>query len=172
MTMVSAKTSKMPNMPCFTGFLVSAQAWAMLPVPRPASLEKMPRDTPFFRLRNTLPTTPPVKARGWKAPPTMAASTPGSRWKFSATTPSASATYSSAMKGTSFSATLPMRLMPPSSTRATSMATKTPTMRLSMGSAPSPAKPYCKRAASMEVTMVFTWVALPVPNTVSTPNRE
>ena len=102
----------------------------------------------------------------------MEASTPGSWRKFSATTPSASATYSSAMKGTSFSATLPMRLMPPSSTMATSMATKMPTTRFSMGRMASPASPCCSRAVSMEVTMVFTWVALPVPNTVSTPNRE
>ena len=37
------------------------------------------------------------------------------------------------MNGTSFSVTLPMRLMPPSSTMATSMATTTPTMRLRVG---------------------------------------
>ena len=34
----------------------------MEPVPRPASLEKIPRETPFFILRNMLPTTPPVTA--------------------------------------------------------------------------------------------------------------
>lgn len=31
MTMVSVNTSKMPKNPCFTGFLVSAHAWAMEP---------------------------------------------------------------------------------------------------------------------------------------------
>ncbi len=64
MTMVSMKTSKIPKNPCLTGFFVSAHAWAMEPVPSPASLEKIPRDTPFFILRNILPTTPPVTADG------------------------------------------------------------------------------------------------------------
>lgn len=59
----------------FTGFLVSAQAWAMEPVPRPASLEKMPRETPFCMLMNRLPMVPPVKAAGLKAPATMDSST-------------------------------------------------------------------------------------------------
>ena len=69
-------TSKIPNIPCFTGFLVSAHAWAMDPVPRPASLEKIPLETPFFILRNRLPTTPPVIAEGWNAPSIMEANTP------------------------------------------------------------------------------------------------
>ena len=34
----------------------------MEPVPRPASLENIPRETPFCMLRNKLPTAPPVKA--------------------------------------------------------------------------------------------------------------
>ena len=79
MTMVSAKTSKMPNMPCLTGFFVSAQAWAMEPVPRPASLEKMPRETPFCILMNRLPMVPPVKAAGLNAPAKMASITAGKR---------------------------------------------------------------------------------------------
>ena len=48
-TIVSTNTSKIPKKPCFTGFLVSAQACAIDPVPRPASFEKIPRDTPFFQ---------------------------------------------------------------------------------------------------------------------------
>ena len=75
MMMVSANTSKMPNMPCLTGFLVSAQAWAMEPVPRPASLEKMPRDTPFCILTNRLPMVPPVNAAGLNAPAMMDSNT-------------------------------------------------------------------------------------------------
>ncbi len=47
---------------------VSAQAWAMEPVPRPASLEKIPRETPFCILTKRLPMTAPVKAAGLKAP--------------------------------------------------------------------------------------------------------
>ena len=76
------------------------------------------------------------------------------------------------MKGTSFSLTLPMRLMPPSSTMATSMATAMPTTRFRVESAPLPTTPYSSRAVSMAATMVLTCVALPVPNTVSTPNSE
>ena len=87
MTMVSAKTSKMPNIPCLTGFFVSAQAWAMEPVPRPASLEKIPRETPFCILTKRLPMTPPVKAAGLKAPAKMASMTAGKRWMFRMTTP-------------------------------------------------------------------------------------
>ena len=71
MIIVSANTSKMPNMPCVTGFCVSAQAWAIEPVPRPASLEKMPRETPFCILTNRLPMMPPVNAAGLNAPSKM-----------------------------------------------------------------------------------------------------
>ena len=97
----------------------------MEPVPRPASLEKMPRATPFCMLVKKLPTIPPVTAMGEKAPVTMAPSTAGMRPALRTTTPSASTTYSSAMKGTSLSVTRPMRLMPPSSTsiRINAMAT-------------------------------------------------
>ena len=76
------------------------------------------------------------------------------------------------MKGTSFSLTLPMRLMPPSSTMATSMATMMPTMMFNVLRKPLPTTPYSSRAVSTAATMVLTWVALPVPNTVSTPNSE
>ena len=65
---VSANTSKIPKSPCFTGLSVSAQAWAIEPVPRPASFEKIPRDTPFWRATNIAPTIPPVTACGLNAP--------------------------------------------------------------------------------------------------------
>ena len=76
------------------------------------------------------------------------------------------------MNGTSFSVTLPMRLTPPSSTMATIIATTTPTTRLTVGRMLFRLLPYASRAESMAVTMVLTWVALPVPKTVSTPNSE
>ena len=76
------------------------------------------------------------------------------------------------MKGTSRSLTLPIRLMPPSSTMATSMATMMPTTRFSVGSALLPTTRNAVSAVSMAATMVLTCVALPVPNTVSTPNSE
>lgn len=46
-TIVSTNTSKIPKNPCFTGFLVSAQACAIEPVPSPASLEKYLWKHPF-----------------------------------------------------------------------------------------------------------------------------
>ena len=76
------------------------------------------------------------------------------------------------MKGTSRSLTLPMRLMPPSSTMATSIATTMPTTRFRVESAFWPTTLNSVRAVSMAATMVLTWVALPVPKTVSTPNSE
>ena len=45
-TMVSMKVPSMATMPCLTGFLVRAAACAIGALPRPASLEKMPRATP------------------------------------------------------------------------------------------------------------------------------
>ena len=66
--MVSTNTSKIPNNPCLTGSSVSAHACAILPVPRPASLEKIPRETPFRKLIIIEPTAPPVTALGEKAP--------------------------------------------------------------------------------------------------------
>ena len=72
-TMVSAKTSKMPNRPCCTGPSVSAAAWAMGAEPRPASLEKTPRDTPrVMAVRRVMPAAPPTAAEGSNAPSTMA----------------------------------------------------------------------------------------------------
>jgi len=170
--MVSTNTSKMPNTPCFTGFFVSAQACAIEPVPRPASLEKMPRETPRCMLMNRLPMAPPVKAFGLNAPTTIDASTSGRRVMFRTTTPSPKSTYKSAINGTSFSLTLPMRLMPPSSTMATSIAHKMPMTRFTVGMWSAPITLYCVSAVSIAVTMVFTCVALPVPNTVSAPNSE
>ena len=55
---------------------------------------------------------------------------------------------------------------------ATSMATMMPTTRFSVLKKPLPTRPYSSRAVSTAATMVLTCVALPVPNTVSTPNRE
>ena len=76
------------------------------------------------------------------------------------------------MNGTRRSLTLPMRLMPPSSTMATSIATMMPTTRFKVDSALPLTTLNSVRAVSMAATMVLTCVALPVPNTVSTPNSE
>ena len=88
-TMVSTNTSKIPKNPCFTGFFVSAHACAIEPVPSPASLEKIPLETPFFILIKKDPTAPPVTDAGENAPSKMDPNTLGMFWKFRTTTPSA-----------------------------------------------------------------------------------
>ena len=52
-TMVSAKTSKMPHMPCCTGSLTLEDACTMTDEPRPASLENAPRLKPQVMARDT-----------------------------------------------------------------------------------------------------------------------
>ena len=131
-TIVSTNTSNMPKKPCFTGFLVSAQACAIEPVPRPASFEKIPLETPFFMLIKKLPTAPPVTADGLNAPSIMAPNTPGIALKLTITTPSASRIYITAINGTSFSVTWPIRLIPPSKISAIRAASTIPNMRLSV----------------------------------------
>ena len=86
-TIVSTNTSKIPKNPCFTGFLVSAQACAIEPVPSPASLEKIPLETPFFILTKKLPTAPPVTAAGLNAPSKIEPNTAGMDLKLISTTP-------------------------------------------------------------------------------------
>ena len=163
----------MPKKPCCTGWRVSAQAWAMEPVPRPASLEKMPRATPFCRLKKQLPTTPPVTAAGLNAPWKIQLKTCGTACQCATITPMASKIYSSAIKGTSFSVTEPILLMPPSSTKATKTLISTPNARLNLLSSCSLLiKPKLSRAESTAATMVLVCVALPVPKTASTPKRE
>ena len=61
----------------------------MEPVPRPASLEKIPLETPFFILMKKLPTTPPVTDAGLNAPLMIALKTPGTFFQLMITTPTA-----------------------------------------------------------------------------------
>ena len=102
---MSTNTSNIPKKPCFTGFLVSAHAWAIEPVPSPASLEKIPLDTPFFILIKKLPITPPVTDAGLNAPLNIDANTAGTFLALRRTTPIARIMYTSAINGTSFSVT-------------------------------------------------------------------
>ena len=68
MTMVSAKTSKIPYRPCWTGLLVSAAAWAMAAEPRPASLEKaLLRRPQTMVCLSAIPLAAPPSALGVKA---------------------------------------------------------------------------------------------------------
>lgn len=84
-------------------------------------------------------------------------------------TPSASTIYMIAMKGTSLEVTLPIRLMPPIRIRAMMIARATPMIRLTSFTASAGSTLKLLRAESMAVVIVLTCVALPVPNTASTP---
>ena len=128
-TIVSINTSNIPQSPCCTGCFTSEHAWAIDPVPRPASLEKIPLDTPFRMLRNRLPTTPPVTDFGLNAPSNIDANTSGTLLIFIKTRIIAMIIYIAAINGTSFSATLPIRFIPPISISATRMAIMIPITR-------------------------------------------
>ena len=84
------------------------------------------------------------------------------------------------MTGTSFSATAPMRLMPPNRTSATITATMTPMMRLDRGTVwlksvsvtAEVLPPKVSMALLMEVAMVLTWVMLPMPKAAMEPRMQ
>ena len=60
---VSIKVPSIAIVPCLTGLLVSAAAWAMGAEPSPDSLEKIPRETPMRSANITVaPAKPPVAA--------------------------------------------------------------------------------------------------------------
>ena len=76
------------------------------------------------------------------------------------------------MNGTSFSVTLPMRLIPPMRITSTSNIITIPIPRFTPDGNPFLNRPVDTRAESIAVVIVLTCVAFPVPNTVSTPNIE
>ena len=154
--MVSANTSNIPKNPCFTGFPVSADACAIGPVPSPASFENIPLDTPFFMLKKKLPIIPPVTALGLNAPYIILPKTSGNLFMFRKTTPSANITYISAMKGTSFSVTNPILLIPPSKTSPTSRVTMIPMTKFIISCPPGFTIPYPSSATFIAAVIVFT----------------
>src|SRR5690606_32687136 len=78
MMMVSMNVPSMPIRPERTGLLLVPAAWAMPAVPRPASLEKMPRATPQpIAAITAAPAKPPVAAPGWEAASQHHAHAPG-----------------------------------------------------------------------------------------------
>ena len=81
-------------------------------------------------LRKRLPTTPPVTDFGLNAPSNIDANTPGTLLIFINTRTTAMMMYIAAMKGTSFSVTLPILLIPPIRISATNMAIIIPITRL------------------------------------------
>ena len=76
-TMVSAKTSKMPKKPCFTGSRSEVEAWAIGAEPSPASFENTPRRRPQLRQARTL--MPAQTDCGLKAHTNMSRKTAGSQ---------------------------------------------------------------------------------------------
>ncbi len=87
MMMVSMKVPSMPIRPERTGHLLVPAAWAMPAVPRPASLEKMPRATPKrIAAITAAPAKPPVAATGLKADWKISANAPGMASKLTTST--------------------------------------------------------------------------------------
>ena len=76
MTMVSMNVPVMQTRPCRAGSFVRAAAAAIGAEPRPASLEKMPRATPFCIATKMVPTMPPVNADGLNAAFTISSIAP------------------------------------------------------------------------------------------------
>ena len=77
-TSVSIKVPSMAIRPCSTGSSVFAAACAMGALPRPASLEKMPRATPKrIAAQIVAPAKPPVAAEPENADSTMVTSAAG-----------------------------------------------------------------------------------------------
>ena len=78
MIRVSMKVPSMAIMPCCTGWLVRAAAWAMGALPRPASLENTPRATPKRSAAHTVaPANPPAAAVPFMALSMMVTKAPG-----------------------------------------------------------------------------------------------
>ena len=170
-TIVSINTSKTPYRPCLTGSSVSADACEIDPVPRPASFENIPLETPFFMQRNIDPTTPPVAADGLNAPSNIIWNTCGIVLKFITTTPNPSRIYIPAIKGTSFSVTAPILLIPPSKIIKIRIVIIIPIIKLTVLIDPAETTLKFRSAVSIAVVIVLTCVALPVPNTVRTPRQ-
>ena len=107
-----------------------AAAAAMGAEPRPASLEKTPLATPQRIADNIvaiiLPPTPPATAFTENAMPNIWASPSGICFAFIIITPIPHAKYRTAIKGTTFSQTLPMLLIPPTKTTSASVVITTP----------------------------------------------
>ena len=114
------------------GFVSLEAAWAMGAEPRPASFENTPRLTPHVIAMIIEPTTPPVTPEGVKAPLNIIAKTLPMLPMLAMITARQATIYTTLIKGTSFSVTLPRRLIPPSRTSAAITAIAMPTTRLTV----------------------------------------
>ena len=80
---VSIKVPSIAIVPCLTGLLVAAAAWAIGAEPKPDSLEKMPLETPMRKANITVaPAKPPVAAVPLKALSTINTNAAGISGKF------------------------------------------------------------------------------------------
>ena len=127
MIKVSIKVPNIAIVPCRTGLLVSAAACAIGAEPKPASLEKMPRAIPIRSANiRVAPAKPPVAAAPLNALSTTKATAAGISDACVTRIISVAVMYNRAIKGTSFPATMAIRLIPPNSTTPTSTAITTP----------------------------------------------
>ena len=150
--------------PCLEGESVLAAAAAMGADPRPASLENTPRATPQRRAENIEammePPTPPATAFTLNAIEKISAIPAGRFWKFIIITTMPATKYNTAIKGTIFSQTFPILLIPPSSTTSTSTVMAIPVAAWGMP----------KVVFSAEA-MELACVILPIPKEANTANK-
>ena len=171
MTMVSAKTSKMPNRPCRSGSAPCAPAWAMGAEPMPASWENMPRSIPHCSARwIPIPAAPPSAAVGVKAEATMSTRARPAAGRFKSTTASAASAYRALINGTSRSVTRPMRAAPPISAIPAANAAKMPTVSRRGCSMPVVAGKSAVTAKLTASAAVLACTILPMPNAASAPS--
>ena len=116
-TKVSANTSKIPHMPCTTGSFTLEAECTITEDPSPASLENTPREIPLLIATITVkPVIPPPMEEKRKAFVKMAPKASGTADTLEKITIREPIIYVTAIKGTSFSVTEAIRLMPPTIT--------------------------------------------------------
>ena len=153
--MVVMNTSSIPMVACLIGVEV-AVAWAMGPLPSPASLAKMPRAIPNrTAIIAVAPAKPPCAAVGVKASSMTCRNIAGTSLMFKMMMSSEASVYRVAMKGTIFPATLPMRRRPPNRTEAISRNRISAVIHVGTPKVPQ---------STPEMALVCT--ALPVPKQV------
>ena len=132
----------------------------MAPVPRPDSLEKMPRATPIWIARITAdPAKPPAAELPLNASVKTIASASGRRSANTASTSRLDRMNSTHISGTTLAANRAMLLMPPRITAAAKMAMTSP---LQVGE--------IFQVASSCAAAVLAWTMLPMPNAAIAPN--
>ncbi len=172
-TMVSTKTSNMPYIPCFTGSVSLVAAWAIGAVPRPASLEKIPRPAPYFiDWTMVMPNAPPITLDGENAPLKMAVNASPKRSICPKITINAETTYTIAINGTSFSAKAPIREIPPITTIPTITARMAPMAMLIAAEDFFASGLKLWIAVLIDVAIVLLCVIFPVPIAVNIPRIE